>query len=196
MWRWKPLNDQDRMLAQQVALMVASKWSLVDVQDVEAELFLWLVENEHHVDAYRVNDDVGKLVVALKRHAIAFCVKEQTIRQGGALMETSDYSAEQVERVLPFVYLDTPQTIVNEFEKHHGDHSLSLAIMADVKSALIALPEDMKETLTQRFYLKLTFQEMGDIAGITKRAAKKRVDRAILELRRNLTRSQPGSISN
>ena len=190
------MDDLDRRLATQVAQSVAAKWSLVEVDDVEAELLLWLVENEHHVRSYRDGNMTGKLVLALKRHAIAYCVKEQTIRQGGALMETSDYSAEQVERVLPFVYLETPQTVVNEFEKHHGDHSLSLAIMADVKSALIALPEDMKETLTQRFYLGLTFQEMGDIAGITKRAAKKRVDRAILELRRNLTRTQPGSVSN
>ena len=111
-------------------------------------------------------------------------------------MDESIYSLEQVERVLPFVYADTPQTVVHDSQKNLGDHSLALAIMSDVKTALTALPDHMKETLTQRFYLGLTFQEMADASGITKRGAKKRVDRAILELRRNLTRSQPGSINN
>lgn len=182
------MNDLDRRLATQVAQSVAAKWSLVEVDDVEAELLLWLVQNEHHVRSYRDGNMTGKLVLALKRHATEYALKEQTIRQGGVLVDDSAYSLEQVQRVLPFVYHENPQTVVSEFQKHHGDHSLALAIMADVRTALEKLPEHMKESLTQRFYLGLTFQEMGDAAGITKRAAKKRVDRAISELRRNLAR--------
>lgn len=171
------MDERDLGLVRQVADWCAARWTLVDRDDVEGELLLWLVENEETAADYRRNGDMGKLTKSLKRVATKYAVKESTVAQGGQLWDDAPYTVEQVERVLPFVF---------EPQGHTTD--LVNAVMVDVKTAISWLPDDMKETLTQRFYYHYTFEQIGAKAGISKQAAQKRVEKAIQELRNNLSR--------
>ena len=184
------LTDKDLTLARKVAYRVGSKWSLVEIDDLTSELTLWMVEHADTVARYRDEEHgEAKLFVALRRLATKYSVREQTVRSGGPLMDDDPYTVEQVERALPYLFEETPQTTVHEHPgaRWDGSHGLALTIMTDMRGAFADLPPQVQETLTLRFRDGLSFADMATLTGITKRAAKHRVDRAVRRLRDHLS---------
>lgn len=182
------INDRELSLARKVAYKTASKWSMVDVEDLASELILWLFEHEETVERYRAEEfGEPKLFVALRRRASKYCVREQEARTGSPLFDADPYTVEQVERALPFIWEDIPQTVLPEFSSVPHSHGLALAIITDLRGAFQDMPEQVRETLTLRFRDGLTFTEMGRLTGISGEAAKKRVTRAVRRVRDRLS---------
>lgn len=184
------LTVEEMRLAERIAKRAAYRWSLVEFDDVQSHLLLWLVEHHPVVDRYRTDPNgAGKLYVALRREASKFAAGEQEARVGRPLREDNHYSPSMVERILPFVFQPWPQTVVAENPvtgelsrpiPHKTD--VALAILADVSGAFHGLDKPSQEVLKLRFEQDFTFPEISDLLGISEAAATKRVDRAVQRL--------------
>jgi RNA polymerase sigma-70 factor, ECF subfamily len=63
------------------------------------------------------------------------------------------------------------------------DHATSSDDSADLRRALARLPHDQRLVLVLRYYLDLPLEEVGRVLGISEKAAKARVHRALARLR-------------
>jgi RNA polymerase sigma factor (sigma-70 family) len=182
------IAEKELALARRIARKIGSRWSAVEVEDLEQDLILWLFENQDHVERYRTEEGgESKLYVALKRKASKQAAREQTIRSGAPLDVNASYSIAQIERALPFVFEDIPQSVAVENPvtgavNYHGEHSQALAVMTDIRGAFQDLPSEMKLVLQLRFRDGLTYQDIGDMSDMTLNGAKKRVRRAVTRM--------------
>lgn len=185
------ITDREIALANNVARKAASKWSLVEAEDLASTLCLWMVEHASTVARYRTADGGdAHLFVALRRVATRYCVREQAARSGGPLIDDAQYTVDQVERALPFVFEDVPQSEYAEVGGaaigYRGTHSEALAIVTDLRGAVQDMPEEVRETIYLRFRDGLSYTDMGRLTGISGEAAKKRVTRAVRRVRDRL----------
>ena len=125
----------------------------------------------------------GKLVVSLKRLAARYCANETAANIHKPLDTNFHYTIEQIERGLPFIWQDRPQTIAIRHEASSGENSTNaVAVLADLDFAFHSLNADYQNILKWRFQLNLNLKEIGELLGITDRAAKARIDRALEKL--------------
>lgn len=175
-------------LAERVGGSIASRWRLVEADDVKSQLKLWLFENEHFVDLYR--ETVGgeaKLIVALKREANKFAAAEQQARLGRPMRADNLYTPERLAIILPFIFDEWPQSVVPEnpvtgqtyASSNPQDYGNAVAILADVSAAFHGLSKKTRDLLKLRFQDGLTFSELAEFFEISQPAAKKRVDVAL-----------------
>lgn len=182
------LDPTELRQAERVAQRIGSKWTMVEVDDLTSHLYLWLVQNIKAVERWRVEDSEGKLYVALRREAAKFCAKEQASRVGQPIQAVNFYSADMLDRALPFIFEDTPQTTVNEnpvtgqAQSVPSEFDNAVAILADIRGAFYGLNREIRQVLEWRYKDGLTFEEIGELRGITKDGAKKQVDRALARL--------------
>lgn len=186
---------EDLALARHIAYKIGSKWALVEIEDLTSELTLWLFENEATVDRYReLEGGQGKLFLALRRIASKYCAKETMIRSGAPLDSDAAYSKEQIERALPFMFEDLPQTTlhvapVTGKPVSEGSHEsgLALSIMMDMRQAFSDLPPKSRYVLELRFRDDLSYGEIATLTGTTDRGAAHRVGRAITRIQESLS---------
>lgn len=175
-------------LAEKVAWRVGSKWSAVEIDDLTSHLYLWLVENTRALERWRLEASDGKLYVSLRREAAKFCAREQAARVGRPITENNFYTIPMVERALPFIFEDTPQTTVAQNPvtgapvSVPAEYDVALNLLTDIRQTFHGLNPDVKEVLAWRFRDGLTFEEIGELKGITKDGGKKSVDRAVVRL--------------
>lgn len=183
------LEPSELRTAERVAQRVGGKWSAVEVDDLTSHLYLWLVQNNKNVERWRNEDQgEGKLYVALRREAAKYSAKEQAQRVGRPITNGNFYTPDMLARALPFMFEETPQTMVAEnpvtgvpatIPSEFGN---AVAIFADIRGAFYGLNPDVRATLRLRFRDGLSFEEIGEIKGITKDGAKKQVDRGLQRL--------------
>lgn len=176
-------------LADKVAWRVGSRWSAVEVDDLQSHLYLWLCENLRNLERWRTEPgDNGKLYVSLRREAAKYCAKEQAARVGRPIATDNFYTPALVERALPFIFEDTPQTSVAENPvtgrpDHAGtDYDVALTILTDIRQTYYGLNPEIQTVLAWRFRDGLTLEEIGELKGITKDGGAKAVNRAIQRL--------------
>lgn len=185
------INATEMNVAERVGKRIAGRWSSVDADDVVSHLYLWILENTGSIIRWRDEEGgEGKLYVSLRREAAKFCAAEEAVAVGRPLNADNFYNPEMLERALPFVFEDVPQTVAFEnpvtggveSRWSPGDSNNAVAIITDIRSALYDLNFEIRETIELRFRDGLTFEEIGELAGISKVGAKKRVDRAVQRL--------------
>lgn len=184
------ITPTEMKLAEQIGRKAAASWSAVEADDVIGNLYLWLVENAQIVQKWRDEPaGEGKLFVSLRREASKFAAKEQAAATSNPLYTDSFYTVERIQAALPFVFQDWPQHQVS-VNPTTGEplsdighvHSEALAIMSDISGAFYGLNKEMQEVLYWRFRDDLTLEEIGELSGMSKVGAKKRVDRALKRL--------------
>lgn len=188
--------DHELTLARRLAYKTAQKWPAVEAEDLSSELTLWLFENREAVARYREEEGgEGKLYVALRRHASKICAKEQTIRSGAPLDHDAEYTVGQVERAMPFVFEDVVQSSVAVDPSngalvggstYSGDYGVAMAVLMDMRGAYADMPPEVKLVLALRFRDGLTYDEIADLTGCSKRTAIRRVARAVQRVRDHL----------
>lgn len=184
--------DNEIVLAKKVAATTARRWRHVDLEDVTSELVLWLFEHEEQVERYRDEDAEGKLFVALRREAAKWCARETREATGQPLDYHSEYSFDQVRRALPYVFEDTPQTVVPVHPE--TDMPLSsvdpggdgLAIMTDLKNAYRDQPAEVRMILAMRFRDGLTEAQIAVLLGASQPTVSRRIVRAVERVRATL----------
>ena len=166
-------------LASTVAKSFASKWKLIDVNDLESHLFLWLVENENKLIKWRNETGDGKLYVSLRREAGKYCSKEtKHIANIDDLDNTNFYNLDMVYRALPFLF----EYNINQAEMKNEPTGLGHSIITDIVNVYHGLPKETKQLLMLRYRDGLTFQQISEAYDITNTAAEKRVERAVHKL--------------
>jgi len=181
------LLPNELTLADKVAARIGSRWSEVEVEDLNSFLYLWLCENFETVKRWRGEvAGEGKLYVSLRREAAKFCAKEQAVAVGRPIHAENFYNSGMIQRALPFIFEDTPQTMVMidprtgaPAQNIDSDFNKAVTILADIRGAFYGLNPEIRLTLEYRFRDGLTFEEIGELKGLTKDGAKKQVERAI-----------------
>lgn len=182
------INNAEMRVAERVGRRAASRWTAVDPDDVTSQLYLWIVENPLPVQRWREEPGgEAKLFVTLRREAAKFCAREQQVQVGRPIRQDNFYNVEMLSRALPFVFEDSPQTTAAEnpvtgqtsASGTPEDYGNAVAILADIRGALYGLNREIREVLELRFRDGLTLEEIGELAGMSKVGAKKRVDRAL-----------------
>lgn len=183
------IQPSELRLAERVAARIGSKWSAVEIDDLTSHLYLWLIENLRSVERWRAEENgEGKLYVSLRREAAKYSAKEQAARVGRPIAEGNFYNSKLIARALPFIFEDTPQTLVNvnpltgEVESMPAEFDVAIAVLADIRGAFYGLNSDIRTVLEWRFRDGLTFEEIGELRTITKDGAKKQVERAVSRL--------------
>lgn len=179
--------------ARAVAYRIGSKWRSVEVDDVQSELYLWIVKHMGKIEQWREDPHgKGKLYVSLKREALRYCTRESAAKNGQPLTRDQFYNEAMLERALPFMWEQWPETQVRQDPRtgkaldRHFEFSNAITIMADIKSAFYGLPADTQEALTLRFRDGLTLDELGELRGIGKEGARQLVIRSLKRLAESL----------
>jgi DNA-directed RNA polymerase specialized sigma24 family protein len=89
---------------------------------------------------------------------------------------------------LPYIFEDIPQTTVAENPvtgepvAHSDRYDTALNILVDIKQTYHGLNPEIQQVLGWRFRDGLTYEEIGELRGITKDGGAKAVQRAIQRL--------------
>lgn len=189
------IKSEELDLAKKIAKQSASRWKGVLVEDAVSHLYVWLAEHHGVLVRYRDEENgVAKLALALKREANRYCVKEKTILNGGILDYNFQYTKEQVERTLPYIWNmhSVSQTTVYEnenFKKQNFKETVfddALAMVADISSVYYGLNNKDQEILKLRYNDDLSFKKISELLGITEKEAEKRKRIAIDHLHSGL----------
>lgn len=185
------VTPEEMQLAAKVARRVGSKWVSVELDDLTSHLYLWMCTNSKAVARYRTEEGgQGKLWVALRREAGKYCPAETAHKIGQPLETSSIYTAEVLDEVLPYMFQEWPQSVVQvnpvtgyaNVSSNPEDYGNAAAILADVTVCFHGLPKDDKRVLEYRYSQDLTYAEIGELENITKDGAKKRCARAVSRL--------------
>jgi DNA-directed RNA polymerase specialized sigma24 family protein len=180
------LTSREMELAEKASRRIGSRWSAVEVEDLTSFLYLWLVE--HHQTLTRWREEPygdGKLYVTLKREAAKYCAGEQAARVGRPIHADNFYTVELLSRAMPYLFEDVAQTTITVDprngapQKLEGNWNEAVTIMADIRGAYHGLHVHVRQVLALRFRDGLTYEEIGDLRGLTKDGALKQVQRAL-----------------
>jgi DNA-directed RNA polymerase specialized sigma24 family protein len=182
------IEPNELKMAEKVAGRIGAKWSAVEIDDLTSHLYLWLVKNVRHLEKWRLEEGDGKLYVSLRSEAAKYCAKEQAMAVGRPITEGNFYTPALLDRALPYIFEDIPQTIVKvnpntgQPEAHNADNNLALILLTDIRGAFYGLHRTIQEDLQWRYRDGLTYEEIGELRGLTKDGAKKRIDKAVSRL--------------
>ena len=188
------ITEAELSTARAVARRAASKWSLVEKEDLESSLVLWLFENIKTVERYqRDSEGPAKLLVALRRRANQLCVKDQAERSGTPLDFNAKYSTQQIERALigmfnmpsnsgARVHPSTGQLL----DAHEPFVDDAKAMMIDVRSAFLKLEEDSQRLLMMKYQHTYTFRDIALVEGISAPGVRKRIRKLIRKMQQIL----------
>lgn len=184
----KELTSEEIKIASKIAKRFGYQWRTIDSEDLNSELILWILEHYETVNSWRFSSGgEGQLVVSLKRVAARYCARETAANIHRPLDTNFHYTIEQIERGLPYVWQERPQTIAIRHERASGESSTnSLAVIADLSFAFNSLTLDAQNILKWRFQLNMGLKDIGLLLGISDRAASARIDRAIEKLQLEL----------
>lgn len=186
----QPVTQAEANVARNLARRMAGKWSLVDVEDLESVLLLWLYENASTVAKYRQEPDgTVKLITALRRKAQAYCTAEQQERSGTPLDFNAKYSLQQIERSLVAMFnLNTQNGIrVNPLTDQPvdvWDPSLddARAAVLDVKLAFQKLDANSQGILIWKYEAENTYRDIAMFLGMSAPGARKKVRKILREI--------------
>jgi RNA polymerase sigma factor (sigma-70 family) len=183
------VTEGELKLAEKVAAKMASRWQVVETEELTSHLYLWLMENLTALKRWRGEDGgEGKLFVSLRREASKFCVTETEHRINRRINDNPAYPVDMLERALPFLFEEVgfssvPVNPVTEQPTQVANNvGLAQAILADLRAAYYGMPLEVREVIAWRFRDGLTYEEIGELSNLTKDGAKKRVQRALRRL--------------
>ena len=186
----QPVTQAETNVARNLAKRMAGKWSLVDAEDLESVLLLWLYENSATVAKYRQEaDGTVKLITALRRKAQAYCTAEQQERSGTPLDFNAKYSLQQIERSLVAMFnLNTQNGIrVNPLTDQPvdvWDPTLddARAVVLDVKLAFQKLDPNSQGILIWKYEAEYTYRDIALFLGMSAPGARKKVRKILREI--------------
>lgn len=186
----KPITEAETNIARNLARRLAGKWSLVDVEDLESVLLLWLYANHTVVEKYRGQvDGTIKLVTALNRKAHSFCVAEQQERSGYVLDYNSRYSLTQIERSLVAMFNLTGSSAIKvnpvtgePVDAYDSSLDDARAAVLDVKLAFEKLDSESQMILIWKFEQEFTYRDLALLLGMSAPGARKKLRKVLREL--------------
>jgi RNA polymerase sigma factor (sigma-70 family) len=189
-------------MVKNVARSVASSYpAYVTSEDTEQTIYLWLYEKRTSVlRTVEDNPNEWESMIASTMRKVAFdhCAKEKAAAEGYSVDDLYRYSLPKIKALLPdvFDYQDW-----QSFGQHGdgqpkgrpqanetGDRTVELI---DVRAAVERLTEDTKTLLWLQYSAHYTMENIAEALEITLEAAKKRAQRALGAIQRELGRKDP-----
>lgn len=165
---------------------MASKWSLVDAEELEAQLNYWLVRKYDTVQRYRTETGgEGKLYVALNREAAHHSQIETETITGERMVDKENrinqysYTTEQLFTAFEAFY--TWREII--IENIDGEDKLQ-TLMLDMEIAYSKLNPAEQILLEYKFKNGLTYALIGEQLTISKQAARQKIVRLVEHVRK------------
>ena len=183
-------NKSELSTAYAVARQIAKRWSLVEEEDLNSVLVLWLYENAKYVERYRADTEGPiKLFIALRRRANQHAVAEQATRAGMPLDFNSRYSIQQVERSIVAMF-NEPSVSGNRV--HPASGSLLDAndlyvenkktMVLEVKEAFLKLDADTQRILMLKYEKEYTFRDIALVENMSAPGIRKRIRKALRKI--------------
>lgn len=188
-----------RPMIRNVARSVSGQFPpYVTAEDTEQALYLWLYEKRATVLA-TVEDDPQdwerKIASTMRKVAFDYCAREKADTEGYDVSDLFRYSIPKIKSLLEDVFNYTDwQTFGQGGDGQPRSRGLAnqtgdrIAELADVKSAVERLPHDTKELLYYQYVMNYTVENLADHFGIGQEAAKKRAQRAVGAVQKELGR--------
>ena len=170
----------------------------VTAEDTEQALYLWLYEKRASV-LETVEDSPqdwqAKISSTMRKVAFDYCAKEKASTEGYDVADLYRYSLPKIKSLLEdvFHYADwqsfgargdgQPRSRTQSNET--GDR---IAELTDVKAAVERLPHDTKELLYYQHVMHYDVESLAEHFGISVEAAKKRAQRAVGAVQKELGR--------
>lgn len=198
---------QFKKAVQQTARYAASKFpSHVDADDIEQSLWLWCYAKKDWLQSTIEEldeEEAGKKIRSLMRR-VAFdsCNTEKAAVEGFDPSDVYRYSQEKIVKLLPdiFDYEDWQSFGAHGDGQPTGKRQANtsgdrIAELIDIKSELEMLKEDSQIILTLQYKFNCSMAEIADEFGISVEAAKKRAQRSLAALQRNLGYKDPEEVA-
>lgn len=178
------ITKQEMTLASKVAYSISRNWKLVEADDVEAHLFLWLVENERYLINWRKEEGDGKLFVSLRREAAKYCASETKHKASiDNLQNNNVYNIDMIYRTLPFIFEYNPL----EHDISNTGDSLAYEIISDISNAYHSLNKKDKHIIDLRFKNGLSYKEIAEYYDVKENTANQRIHRTVEKLYEKLS---------
>jgi DNA-directed RNA polymerase specialized sigma24 family protein len=186
------LTEEELSLARSIAVASQRKYEgYVEADDVAQELCLWMLEHEAHMEDWReLEIGFSALRKTLIRQAYEYCEAQRAWRVGYAPHDNAGYSREALRELLALWGMqdDWPE----------GDgvdgrpHAVMTAGVADVTAAINRLDEKWQDVLYAAIAEGFDYPEIARIYStpeetITAEAVRKRVERALTKLQKELS---------
>lgn len=178
--------------ASKVANKVARQWERVEVEDLYSSLLLWIYTHYKRVQAGDPVTYPGRLYSELKREAIRYCAKEAAQNIGQPINLDRAYTINRVRRALPYIFEDLPTGQV-AVDPNTGravgqtNRSDVMELLIDLKTAFMRLSKADREIIRLKHRDGLSWSEVAEIVGISSDSLRKRMERAIIKLVRELS---------
>lgn len=166
---------------------------IVEYDDVLSECFVWMVKNQHKVDEWLDEGNVGmaKLGTSLYRAGQRYAVRERQKRTGTLPGDHYFYTPATVEAVLPLVWdydgwtygQGQPGEDAKRRAKAPSEGGDMLAMIVDVKWAVASLPAEEQQLLRDRY--EANGMELSLLAyrnEMSERGMRKKMDRILSKL--------------
>lgn len=176
-----------------------------DISDVKQELWVWIMENKNTVTRVLSGPDGSEAVVIdlLVKAAQSFLKTEDAAVYGYPEEDRFYYSLDLIKKILEVVFKHEDwqsfATALDAMPKSKQDPSHSgdnLASYSDVSSAVGHLPEDQYNLIVWRYKYNYTLEALGAELGITRHAARGRLDTALNGIQRFLGQRELGELRN
>lgn len=190
-------------MVKSVARSVSGQFpTFVTDEDTEQALWLWLYDKRTSV-LQTVEDDPqnweAKIASTMRKVAFDYCAKEKAAVEGYSTEDLYRYTIPKIKSLIPdiFTHLDWQtfglkgdgQPTGKGLANQTGDRMVELI---DIKAGVQRLPDETKELIFLQYARHYTAENLADHFGITVEAAKKRSQRALGTLQKELGRRDPG----
>ena len=169
------LHDDEIKLADDIAAGVGKRWRRLSIDEVKAELRLWLCENIKYVQRWREEGKHGrnKLRLSLRRRANQHCREENDAQQPWT--PEWEYTPEATATILELVFAYSDWT-----EIATDGNSDVWASLTDVSAAFETLNKTDKKLLVLRYEMGCKYGEIATELELSSAdAARMRVTRAL-----------------
>lgn len=188
-------------LVASIAYEFSRKFRMVDVGDVRQELWLWFLEHPNKVVTWEALDNkqsIKLIARSLRNAAKDFCQKEKAKASGYHVTDNYYYNRPTVEELLPAILRgDMQAPALKNFgfsnnKKVASEGGNWFAVMADIERCLDRLTVEQRNLIYLRYGDGCNSdEELGKELGVSKDAARMRVNRAMNNLMNFLGGKQP-----
>ena len=190
---WLPYKDM--ML--QIAAEYKRKYAMVDIDDLQQEMYLWFVTHPRKFREWLVLDDRDKdklIARSLRNQCLKYCEKEKARTVGYDLSDRYYYDASVIEAFLPSIITesyDMPAKIKDLGSTIKGsdvkDGMNWLALRSDIAKAYYKLSDLKQYVLAVRFANPdLEWSKVAEVLKTTPDGARMKVQRAITTMTQSL----------
>ena len=185
------------LLVSSLAYEYFKKYPMLECEDIKQTLWMWFITHPVKYTEWSKlpTKDKEKLIAkSLRNAALKYCEKEKSIKSGYDIIDLYYYDASVIEAFLPSIIAgsyEMPNKIKDlNFKFGKGevtDGNNWLVLRSDIEKAFNLLAEAKQNILRLRFSMdNCEWNELGKELNTSADGARKRVERAINSIVRNL----------